>query len=107
MDATAILAKRTKEITQLIVNAARTSRNEAEFRSKFSRVIEDFAGSLDIPLLVREEYTLATGRLDAAYNRLILEYEPPGSLRTSLTHKHTAHAVQQVKDYIEGVAEKE
>lgn len=98
---------RSKEITQLITRAATSSRNEAEFRSKFSRVVEDFANELEIPLLVREEYTLATGRLDAAYNRLILEYEPPGSLRNTLKHGHTKHAVDQVKDYIEGVAAKE
>lgn len=102
-----VTGDRAKEVTRLILNAARSSKNEAEFRKQFSRVIEDFARELDIPLLMREEYTLATGRLDAAYNRLILEYEPPGSLRPSLANKHTAHAVQQVKDYIEGVAEKE
>lgn len=95
------------EVTRIIQAAARASRNEADFRKQFSRVIEDFAKERDIPLLSREEYVLAKGRADAAYNRLILEYEPPGSLRSSLTHKHTAHAVQQVKDYIEGVAEKE
>jgi hypothetical protein len=95
------------EVTRIIQEAARTSRNEADFRKQFSRVIEDFAKERDIPLLSREEYVLAKGRADAAYNRLILEYEPPGSLRSSLSHKHTAHAVQQVKDYIEGVAEKE
>lgn len=98
---------RAQEITSQIQSAARSSKNEAEFRSKFSRLIEDYAKELDTPLLVHEEYTLATGRADAAYNRLIIEYEPPGSLKSSLTHTHTAHAVQQVKDYIEGVAEKE
>jgi methylase of polypeptide subunit release factors len=107
MEKSGVTPARAKEITRVISEAARASRNEAEFRTKFSRVIEDFAKELDIPILVREEYTLATGRADAAYNRLILEYEPPGSLRDTLKHGHTAHAVQQVKDYIEGVAEKE
>jgi methylase of polypeptide subunit release factors len=107
MKSNSSVTERSAEITRLIQNAARASRNEADFRKQFSRVIEDFAKELDIPVLVREEYTLAKGRADAAYNRLILEYEPPGSLRPSLTHKHTAHAVQQVKDYIEGVAQKE
>lgn len=107
MEKPGVTPARAKEITRVITQAARASRNEAEFRSKFSRVIEDFAGELDIPILVREEYTLATGRADAAYNRLVLEYEPPGSLRDTIKHAHTAHAVKQVKDYIEGVAEKE
>lgn len=103
----ASVVRRSQEVTRLIQNAARSSKNEAEFRSKFSRVLEDYAKELDIPILVREEYTLATGRADAAYNRLILEYEPPGSLRNTVKHAHTKHAVDQVKDYIEGVAEKE
>lgn len=107
MEKSGVTPARAKEITRVITQAARASRNEAEFRSKFSRVIEDFAGELDIPILVREEYTLATGRADAAYNRLILEYEPPGSLRDTLKHGHTKHAVDQVKAYIKGVAEKE
>jgi N-6 DNA Methylase len=107
MEKLGVTPARAKEITRIIAEAARASKNETEFRGKFSRVIEDFAAELDIPILAREEYTLATGRADAAYNRLILEYEPPGSLRPSLAHKHTAHAVKQVKDYIEGVAEKE
>jgi hypothetical protein len=98
---------RCTEVCRLVIHAAKTSHNEAEFRSQFSKFIEAFAKELDVPLLVREEYTLATGRLDAAYNRLIIEYEPPGSLRPQLSHKHTAHAVQQVKDYMEGVASKE
>lgn len=107
MEKPGVTPARAKEITRVISEAARASRNEAEFRTKFSRVIEDFAGELDIPILVREEYTLATGRADAAYNRLILEYEPPGSLRDTIKHAHTKHAIDQVKNYIEGVAEKE
>jgi hypothetical protein len=107
MENPTVTSAQAKRIANVIIEAARASRNEAEFRKQFSRVVEDFAKELDIPVLAHEEYTLATGRADAAYNRLILEYEPPGSLRPSLTHKHTAHAVRQVKDYIEGVAERE
>jgi hypothetical protein len=81
--------------------------NEAEFRRPFANLIEEIGREFDIPILLREEYSLAQGRVDAAYNRLIIEYENPGSLRPSLAHKHTAHAVQQVKDYLEGLAREE
>lgn len=90
-----------------IKNAAAASHNEAEFQSKLTRAIEDIAGQLDVALLMREQYTLATGRADAVYNRFIIEYENPGRLRNTLEHGPTAHAVQQAKDYIEGVAEQE
>ena len=40
----------------------------------------------------------------ATYNRLIIEYEAPGRLRENVNHGPTAHAIQQAKDYVEGVA---
>lgn len=87
--------------------AAREAHNEAEFRSRVAKDIEEIAKKLDVDLLLREEYTLATGRADAVYNRLIIEYEPPGSLRPNLNHGHTRHAVQQVRDYIVGLSRRE
>jgi hypothetical protein len=47
--------------------------------------------------------TLVSGRADAAYNRFIIEYEPPHSLRGDLKHSHTAHALEQVKRYLSGL----
>ncbi len=64
--------------------------------------------SVGVDLLFREEYTLATaGRADAVYNRLIIEYEAPGSMRSNPNHRRAAHAIQQTKDYIDGVVEQE
>ncbi len=83
------------------------SHNEAEFEHQMNNEIERLAGQLGTQLLFREQYTLATGRADAVYNRFVIEYEPPRSLRSNITHKHTEHAIQQVKDYIEGLAREE
>lgn len=58
-------------------------------------------------LLTREEYSLATGRADAVYNRLIIEYEAPGSLRSDLSHGRTAHSIRQLRTYIDDVARRE
>jgi len=90
-----------------VAKAAHEAHNEAEFEHRVDNEIERLAKQLDVQLLFREQYTLATGRADAVYNRFVIEYEPPGSLRENLGHKHTAHAVQQVKDYIEGLAKEE
>ena len=90
-----------------IKSAAQGAHNEAEFRTAVYELIRKAADRLGVSLLLREEYTLATGRADAVYNRFIIEYEPPGSLRANLSHKHTAHAVNQVKDYIDGLAKAE
>ncbi|GAB4533386.1 MAG: N-6 DNA methylase [Anaerolineales bacterium] len=86
---------------------AAQAHNEAEFEHQVNNEIERIAKRLGVDLLFGEQYTLATGRADAVYNRFVIEYEPPGSLRPNLGHKHTAHAVQQVKDYIEGLAKAE
>lgn len=87
--------------------AAAQAHNEAEFARQVNNEIERMAQQLGVHLLVREQYTLATGRADAVYNRLVIEYEPPGSLRPNLSHRHTAHTVKQVMDYIEGLARAE
>lgn len=49
---------------------------------------------------------LATlGRADAIYNRFVIEFEPPGSLRPSVMHGATRHAISQVQQYLRGAAE--
>ncbi|MGQ9823285.1 MAG: N-6 DNA methylase, partial [Thermogutta sp.] len=96
------------EITRRIREAAAANQgNEARFRTLFAQIIEPWAQALDIPLLAREERTLATGRADATYNRMVIEYEAPGRLRDNVNHSATAHAIQQAKDYVEGVARQE
>jgi SAM-dependent methyltransferase len=89
------------------LQAARSAHNEAEFERRMNNEIERLARQLGVDLLVREQYTLATGRADAVYNRFVIEYEPPGALRTDLTHGPTAHAIEQVKNYITGLAQTE
>lgn len=110
MDATQAYAKIRElapDFEQFIRGATRQAHNEAEFERAVNNEIERLARQLRIQLLVREQYTLATGRADAVYNRFVIEYEPPGSLRPNLNHGHTNHAVQQVKQYIVGLARAE
>lgn len=96
------------EITRRIRKAADDNPgSEARFRTLFAQIIEPWAQALDIPILVREERTLAAGRADATYNRMVIEYEAPGRLRDNVNHGATAHAIQQAKDYVEGVAHQE
>lgn len=55
------------------------------------------ASTLDAPLDTR-------GRADAVYNRFVIEFEPPGSLRKSVLHSATRHAVSQVQQYLRGLS---
>ncbi len=98
------ISKLSSSATREIHEAAEQSHNEAEFRTAVTRTIEKLAHELDLTLSLREEYTLFdSGRADAVYNRFVIEYEPPGSLRSVNTHRTNEHAINQVKQYIEGL----
>jgi hypothetical protein len=74
--------------------ARATARNEAMLAVPTSSE----AAMLDAPLT-------ATGRADAIYNRFVVEFEPPGSLRPSVVHSATRHAIKQVQQYLQGIAQ--
>ncbi|MEW6419296.1 MAG: N-6 DNA methylase [Nitrospirota bacterium] len=95
------------DLTKQILNAATQSNNEAEFRTKTTRLIEDFAQKVSLNLHLREEHTLINGRADAVYNRLVIEYEPPRSLRQNNSYRANQHAINQLKGYIEGLVRRE
>jgi SAM-dependent methyltransferase len=94
-------------LSEQLARAAAESHNEAEFRTRVARYIEEFAERLDLTIPLREEYTLINGRADAVYNRLIVEYEPPGSLRPENSYHANRHAIDQVKNYISGLSRRE
>ena len=79
---------------------------EADFRWVMDPLMDEFCAKMGLGPLVHAEYTLATGRADAVFNRLVIEYERPGALKKT-PDAATRHAVQQVKDYITGLAKKE
>ena len=100
-DLEAFVRQRAPEITRDITEAARRSRNEADLVAAVERVIERFATTFDVSLHHERERTLINGRADAVYNRFVIEYEPPGSLRRSNEYRHNQHAIGQVKQYMD------
>ncbi|MBN1151882.1 MAG: hypothetical protein JXA58_01610, partial [Dehalococcoidia bacterium] len=54
-------------------HAADLAHNEREFQTVVTRFIDDFAKKAEVELVLREEYTLARGRADSVYNRLVIE----------------------------------
>jgi hypothetical protein len=95
------------EIARRLLGAADPSRNEADFRREAAQVFEDAAARAEVSLAVRDEYRVFCGRVDSVYNRLVIEYERPGVLREHNAAPGNKHAIQQVKDYILGVAKRE
>lgn len=86
---------------------AAAAANEWEFRRQFANLVEALAKEFNFPLITREEYTIAAGHVDAAYNRVIIEYKDPGTLRPSLRNRQTNEAVQQLRGYLEGLAQRD
>ena len=96
-----------KTLLQRVRETLPNSPNEADFRQAVDPLLHDFCHAVQADALPHAEYTLATGRADAVFNRLVIEYEAPGVLKPSLTNQATSHAVAQVKAYIQGVSDKE
>jgi len=92
--------ERAPKIAMEIRDAAGRARNEADLVATVERIIEKFARSFDLTLNPGRERTLINGRADAVYNRFVIEYEPPNSLRKNLGAAPNQHAIGQVKQYM-------
>lgn len=103
-----IIRDQAPDIAQQIRSAAEAHPgDEANFRRKVERLVEDFADAAGVQHDPRHEYTLFNGRADSVYNRLVVEYEPPASIHRSNTYRSNKHAIDQVKGYIEGLSRRE
>lgn len=84
--------------------AAERARSEEDFRIAAVAGIAGVAERHSLRLDLRAEMAIASGRADAAYNRVVIEFERPGVMRASREHGGTAHAISQVEDYLAGLA---
>lgn len=89
-----------------LLQIAQAYKSEADFRREAAKLFDATADEAGIRLDVRDEFHVASGRADAVYNRLVIEYERPGVLRAERGKGGNTHAVEQVKDYVLGVAKK-
>ena len=101
-----VIARWSKKILARLGEVLPAAPVEADFRRVLDPLLDEFCAEVGVNPLAHAEYTLATGRADAVFNRLVIEYERPGVLKRS-PDAATRHAIQQVKDYLEGLAKKE
>lgn len=88
------------DIAQAIQQAAQKSRNEADLVAQVEDVLKEFEELFGLNFRLERERTLVNGRADAIYNRFVVEYEPPGSLRKESSWRQNQHAVEQVRQYV-------
>jgi hypothetical protein len=90
-----------EQFTSTLRRAAKTAKTEADIRSASDRQlgkIEELAG---ISLNPRHEFTVASGRIDSVYDRVIIEYKNPNSnadkIGKHLTSSGSKKLVEQIK----------
>lgn len=81
--------------------------SEANFRRSAERALEESAAALGIEVKSVVERSLAGGRADAVFNRLVVEWEPPGRLAAHIGHPGNKDAVKQLRRYLKDLAEEE
>ena len=96
----AFVRQRAPEFAKEIVAATERAHNEADLVAAVERTLERFAKNFDVTLNLNRERTLINGRADAVYNRFVIEYEPPHSLKKSNAASTNKHAIDQVKQYM-------
>ena len=97
-----------KAIQQAVVTSSATSHHE---ESKLRELVEPLweryikAKRINLHFQPRNERTLANGRADTVYNRLIIEYKKPGVIKSN--NAKNRQLISQVKGYIEDLAKEE
>lgn len=107
MDKDKITAELAPNIARGISRVARQATNEADFRREAARILEDAGLMVGLTIIPRDEFSVARGRVDSVYNRLILEYKRPGIIKNSNATTANQTVIKQVKDYIIDVAKRE
>ena len=107
IDIEEIASKLSAQVARSFITAAQAGGTEADFRREVSRILEEVAEKAGLHISPRDEFSVASGRVDSVYNKLVLEYKRPGVLRDSKSAKTNQVIVQQVKDYILDVAKRE
>lgn len=97
-------ARRLKELLQEIVPSQPT---EADFRRSVDQLLEDFCQAESIHPISHTEYTVACGRADAVFNRLIIEYKRPGVLGPNRNQRAVKDAIDQLGGYMTSLAQRE
>src|SRR5881396_1978430 len=107
IDPEAIAATLAPTVAADLIRTAKLGGTEADFRREAARILEEAGAAAELTIVPRDEFSVARGRVDSVYNRLVLEYKRPGVLASSNEGRANQSVIQQVKDYILDVAKRE
>lgn len=107
IDAEVLAAEQATGVSKELLRIASQGGTEADFRREVARLLQDVGARVGLTIIPRDEFSVARGRVDSVYNRLVLEYKRPGVLRESNEGRSNQVVINQVKDYILDVAKRE
>ena len=107
MNLDAVAFGEARVVTDQLVRVSRQGGTEADFRREASRILEEAGAKAGLDIVPRDEFSVARGRVDSVYNRLVLEYKRPGIIKSSNEGRSNQGVIQQVKDYVLDVAKRE
>ncbi len=102
-----IASEQAPSIARALLAAGKHGGTEADFRREVARILEEAGAGAGLQIIPRDEFSVARGRVDSVYNRLVLEYKRPGVLKPTNDGRANQDVIQQVKDYILDVAKRE
>ncbi len=100
-------AKLAPGVTQKLLFAAKQGVTEADFRREAAHILEQAGAEANLTIVPRDEFSVARGRVDSVYNRLVLEYKRPGTIRATNDRRANQDVIRQVQEYILDVAKRE
>jgi SAM-dependent methyltransferase len=101
------IEERAAGVAAAIKKVANRARNEEELRMGVNPVLRGFAADVGLEVDDRHERFVGKGRADSIYGRVVIEYEPPGSLSDRNTAATNKHAIGQVQQYAEDLSKEE
>ena len=84
-------------IAEQIRNAANWAKSEMDLQAEVAGILKDFARQAKIDLKGHQDVTIATGRADAVYGSVIIEYKKPGTLSANREAAPDKGVIDQLK----------
>ena len=95
----------TQQLKKVLDDLLPEGPNEATLRHRVEPVLAEFCAEVEVSQAIHDEYMVARGKIaDAVFDRLVMEFKRPGILSSLQTR---AKAIEQLKEYVEGLAKKE
>jgi hypothetical protein len=96
----AVVVSHAEGFSAAMANAVGRAANEADIRSAVDRQLAFLERATDIAFNSRHEFTVASGRIDSVYDRVVIEYKNPNSVADRIGSTLDSPSSQRLLDQI-------